>query len=298
MAPRFQSWAEAASYFEKQGESYVLVTVLAVKGSSPRDEGTKMLVTASETIATIGGGQLEYSAIDKARQLLVSGENQQQIEEFPLGAKVGQCCGGHVTLLFECFAIPAHSVAVFGAGHVARALITILAQLPLNIHWIDSREQEFPKAIPDNVTKRLCEDPESVIAELPAHSHVVIMTHNHPLDYALMEAALKRGDCAYIGVIGSTTKAKRFQLRLAYWGFSDQSISQVSCPIGHPDIGGKRPMEVAVSIAAELIARFQALDKRSDNQETQAEPLKEFPSLSWDGLNKRLNNMPNDETKT
>lgn len=111
--PKFLDWAEAAAALGQRGEGYVLVTVLGVKGSAPRDSGTKMLVAADMCVDTIGGGHLEYAAINRARELLLSGENLQHLEEFPLGPKLGQCCGGRVTLLYECFAATATPVALF-----------------------------------------------------------------------------------------------------------------------------------------------------------------------------------------
>ena len=123
--PRFLDWAEAAAALSQRGEAYVLVTVIGVQGSSPRDRGTKMLVSATGAVDTIGGGHLEYAAINRAREMLVVGDDAQHLEEFPLGAKLGQCCGGRVTLLYECFASTATAVALFGAGHVGRALVEI-----------------------------------------------------------------------------------------------------------------------------------------------------------------------------
>lgn len=179
--PKFLDWAEAAANLSQRGEGYVLVTVLGVKGSAPRDSGTKMLVSADSSIDTIGGGHLEYAAINRARELLLSGQNQQHLEEFPLGPKLGQCCGGRVTLLYECFAATATPVAVFGAGHVGRALIPLLAQLPLRVRWIDSRGDQFPDEIPAGVTRVVASHPEDEVVDLPSGTFVLVMTHQHPL---------------------------------------------------------------------------------------------------------------------
>lgn len=216
-----------------------------------------MLVSAALTVGTIGGGHLEYLATDRARQLLLDGREQQHTEKYPLGAKLGQCCGGHVTLLYEAFADAAITVALFGAGHVGRAVVTILAQLPVRVVWIDSRADEFPDPIPAGVQQIISAQPEDEIADLPAGAYVLAMTHQHPLDYAITEAVMRRGDAAYLGVIGSQTKSRRFRLRLQHRGFSDQQINALHCPIGLDSVPGKQPMEVAVSVAAQLICLYQ-----------------------------------------
>lgn len=255
--PKFLDWAEAAAALSQRGEGYVLVTVLGVKGSAPRDSGTKMLVAADTCVDTIGGGHLEYAAINRARAMLVSGENTQHLEEFPLGPKLGQCCGGRVTLLYECFAATATPVALFGAGHVARALVPLLAQLPLRVRWIDSRADQFPDLMPAGVTRVVAPHPQEEVADLPPGTFVLVMTHQHPLDYAIAEAVLRRGDAGFLGVIGSQTKAQRFRMRLEHRGFHRDAVASMHCPIGSAEVPGKRPMEVAVSIAAQLIPLYQ-----------------------------------------
>ena len=187
--PAWQHWTDAAAALREQGAGYVLVTVLTVKGSAPRDAGTKMLVAADRTVNTIGGGQLEHDAIKTARELLLQGRDQQHIADYPLGPKLGQCCGGRVQVLYECFAPSAVQIALFGAGHVGRALVSILSQLPVRLRWIDSRADEFPASIPPGVEQVVSDDPEAEIAHLHPGAYVVVMTHDHPLDYAIAEAA-------------------------------------------------------------------------------------------------------------
>ncbi|MBA56458.1 MAG: xanthine dehydrogenase accessory protein XdhC [Pseudomonadales bacterium] len=273
----FQHWADAAAALREQGEGYVLVTVLSVKGSAPRDTGTKMLVSADRTVNAIGGGQLEHDAIQTARDLLLQGRDQQQIIDYPLGPKLGQCCGGRVHLLYECFAPSAVEIALFGAGHVGRALTSILAQLPVRLRWIDSRAEEFPDTIPPGVEKILSDNPEAEISKLKPGAYVIVMTHNHPLDYAIAEAALKRNDTAYVGVIGSNTKAGRFRMRLKYWGLPREAIDHMRCPVGLSSVPGKHPMEVAVSIAAELIGLYQQRALQGIQPNLKALPILEQP---------------------
>ena len=212
-------WFEAIHYCEQTAEGYALVTVLTTAGSTPREQGTKMVVTADRQFDTIGGGRLEFKAIELARQALADSvnqrHNQQAIHSFPLASKLGQCCGGAVKLLIETHVSHRQVLALFGAGHVAQALVPILAQLPLSVRWIDNRESLTPtEPLPANVDYLCDDEPVGEIPLLPAGSWVVIMTHDHQLDFELAEKALKHPDLPYVGMIGSQTKAKRFVHRL------------------------------------------------------------------------------------
>ena len=249
-----RKWMDAIARLRDSAERYVLITVIGVQGSTPRESGSKMLVTAGETFDTIGGGHLEFAAIEHARQLLLAGKNSQALEHFPLGARLGQCCGGRASLLFECFAARGPQVVLFGAGHVGRALAPLLAGLPLRLDWVDSRAAQFPQSVPEGV--RLLDEPEDAVHEAPPGSYFLVMTHNHPLDYAIAEAVLKRGDAGFLGMIGSRTKARRLQMRLEQHGYPQEVIAQMHCPIGLSEVPGKRPLEVAISIAAQVIARY------------------------------------------
>lgn len=251
-----QSWMDAIARLRDSAEPYVLVTVIGVQGSTPRESGSKMLVTAEATVDTIGGGHLEFAAIEHARKLLLAGKDAQALEHFPLGPRLGQCCGGRASLLFECFAARGPQVILFGAGHVGRALAPLLAGLPLRLEWVDSRAAEFPQTAPEGVRMRLLDEPEDAVSEAPPGSYFLVMTHNHPLDYALAEAVLQRGDAGFLGMIGSRTKAQRFQMRLEQRGYPPELIAQLHCPIGLAEVPGKRPLEVAISIAAQVIARY------------------------------------------
>lgn len=251
-----QTWMDAIARLRDSAEPYVLITVVGVQGSTPRESGSKMLVTAETTVDTIGGGHLEFAAIEHARKLLLAGQDAQALEHFPLGPRLGQCCGGRASLLFECFAARGPQVLLFGAGHVGRALAPLLAGLPLRLEWVDSRAAEFPQTVPEGVRMRLLDEPEDAVSEAPPGSYFLVMTHNHPLDYALAEAVLKRGDAGFLGMIGSRTKAQRFQMRLEQRGYPPEVIAQLHCPIGLAEVPGKRPLEVAISIAAQVIARY------------------------------------------
>ncbi|MFC3678547.1 xanthine dehydrogenase accessory protein XdhC [Bacterioplanoides pacificum] len=254
---RSQHWFDAVQKCQHNGEAYALITVLGCSGSTPRDQSSKMVVTGEKTYDTIGGGQLEFVVTNKARELLAHNNDAQQIDHFPLGASLGQCCGGSATVLIETFAACDFQLAVFGAGHVAQALMSIVAGLPCKVTWVDSRAELFPASLPDNVRAVVSDDPGYELEQLPAAADVLILTHNHQLDYELTETALRHPCLNSIGLIGSDTKAQRFERRLAARGFSAEDIERLNCPVGLSVVPGKLPMEVAVSIAAQLIAARQ-----------------------------------------
>lgn len=251
-------WTEACATLREAGTPHVLLTLLDTRGSTPRSAGTKMVVADNATWGSIGGGNLEFRAMAIAGEMLAAGDDGQRIEDFPLGAKLGQCCGGHTQVLFECFAGPQLQVALFGAGHVGRALATILGGLPCRVRWIDSRGEEFPGQTAPNISVCVSDSPVDEIPEFPAGTFYLFMTHEHPLDYALAERALARADAGYIGLIGSRTKWRRFRLRLEHRGYTETQIAGIHCPVGLREVPGKHPMEVAVSIAGQLIAAYHA----------------------------------------
>lgn len=259
-----KSWFDALNQCQQRGKSYVLVTLLATAGSTPRDGGTKMVVCDDQTFDTIGGGHLEFESIKQARSLLLENNTQQKIEHYPLSSKLGQCCGGATNVLFEVFTQHTQHMAIFGVGHVANALVPILEQLPLQISWIDNRQELLDEveqgSLPSNVQLIFAEQPEKSISTLPANTFVMVMTHNHQLDFDIVEAALARPDLEYIGMIGSDTKARRFRTRLQHKSWSEQDINRLVSPVGLLTIPGKRPIEVAVSMAAQVI---QLLDTES-----------------------------------
>lgn len=254
------SWIQQLALLEQQGEECILVTVLEHKGSVPRDTGTKMIVTRHELYATIGGGHLEHLATKMAREMLMSlghGDNKTHIERFNLGARLGQCCGGMATLSFEPIGFNQHHLVLLGAGHVAKALVNIVQTLPFKITWIDEREAEFPKHNAPNVRKLVSDDPIGELKHMPANSYYLVMTHNHQLDFDLAREILTQDTFCYFGMIGSQTKRKKFDLRLAHRGFQPETIEKMQCPIGIAMIKGKHPAEIAVSVAGELIAHYQ-----------------------------------------
>lgn len=271
-------WLDAAQQLSQQGQSYVLVTLLGVRGSAPRDSGTKMVISDSATFDTIGGGHLEYKATEIAQQLIRDGQSGQKIEHFPLSAKLGQCCGGSTSVLFETFINTNINVVMFGAGHVGHAIAPMLAGLPVNLHWVDERSDLFPAVNARNTKHIVSEVPSDEVASMPHNSYYIILTHNHQRDFDITSAILKRGDAKYIGLIGSDTKWKRFKQRFSHRGFNDEQIASITCPVGLSDVPGKLPMEVAVSIVGQVINLYQ--------QELAPVPHKQ--GVQWDELKQML----------
>jgi xanthine dehydrogenase accessory factor len=246
------------------------VLITRARGSTPREAGAAMLVTAGESRGTIGGGTLEWDAASRARALLAEGGTTFDLE-MPLGPALGQCCGGHVSLRIERAdervlreieaaeraeraALPL--VLVFGAGHVGQALARALALLPLRLRWIDGRAGEFGPAIPDGVEAVVTDAWDGEIARAPAGTACLVLTHSHALDARITAAALERGDLAYVGLIGSRSKRRRFERAFRDTGIPEERIAALVCPIGDRGIRDKRPAVIAALAAAELVEAF------------------------------------------
>ena len=342
-------WLDALMRQRARGAPAVLVSVVSAKGSVPRGPGTRMVVTADDVDGTIGGGHLEFSAIDIARGMLAGCRAATgELRRFPLGASLGQCCGGLANLLFEPVGADAEwvgalaslrrdrkaavvatptdrtsegrlivtaervtgslgdaaletrvveaarmllaqggearldrfettgeradalvfldplrdadfDIVLFGAGHVARALVAVLAGLPCRVTWVDGRESEFPADVPRNVTIVVTDTPEAEVAAAPTGACFLVMTHSHPLDQALAEAILRRGAFAYFGLIGSVSKRRQFERRMAERGIPPERLADMTCPIGVPGIKGKEPSSIAIAVAAQLLQVEEAL---------------------------------------
>lgn len=320
-------WIEELSDLAAAGEPCVLVTVAGTRGSAPREIGAKMIVTAQDTIGTIGGGQLEYQSTRIAAGLLGGGDTI--LRSFPLGSAMGQCCGGVVEMLFEPIAdgMPAWlrdlkalygqrepaiiatristtapvklivtagevygadgansalvpkaramladsplatrdvqefyepivvsdlNIAVFGAGHVGSAVVNALSVLDCNIRWIDSRRDIFHD-VPANVRTIEASDPALEVAAMPPSSFYLVMTHSHAVDFDICDRILRRDDVRYCGLIGSVSKRRRFEKRYRQQGMEQAVIDALVCPIGVAGISGKKPVEIAVAVAAEIL---------------------------------------------
>jgi xanthine dehydrogenase accessory factor len=244
----------------------ILVRLTGTEGSTPREAGAVMIVSAAASAGSIGGGQLEFHCIAQAREMLLSGEATRDLD-IALGPQMGQCCGGrarvsleraatrHVAALAEADAAGLRAqplVFIYGAGHTGRALAQALALLPLRVTLVDDRADVFGD-LPSSIVLRLLDDPVDAALAAPAGAAHVIATHSHALDYRLAEAALRRDDAAYVGLIGSATKKARFGQSFLRHGGSEAELARLICPIGGAELRDKRPEVIAALTAAELI---------------------------------------------
>jgi len=244
----------------------ILVEVTGAAGSTPRDTDAWMLVSQRAIFATIGGGQLEYMAIDHARRALRSGLDAAPMD-VPLGPEIGQCCGGRVGLSFtplnpelagdliarsdrEMAARP--HVYVFGAGHVGDALAMALSLAPLRVVLVDTREDELMASTVPRVETCLTAMPEAVVRDAPPGSSFVVLTHDHALDFLIAAEALRRTDAAYVGMIGSKTKRATFRNWLTREIGRPELFDSLVCPIGGTAVKDKRPAVIAALAAAEI----------------------------------------------
>lgn len=254
----------------------VLVEVADVKGSAPRDAGAWMLVARDMIFRTIGGGQLEYMAIDHARKILAGGRDSPM--DVPLGPEIGQCCGGRVALNFKRvnrsladelvgkvdaeIATRPH-VYVFGAGHVGDALAYALSLTPVRVVLVDTREEDLMAVDAPGVETCLAAMPEQVVRAAPPGSAFIILTHDHALDFLIAAEALQRRDATYVGMIGSKTKKATFKNWLKRELGSDDLFDGLICPVGGAVVKDKRPEVIAALAAAEVLTAVLTTNKVS-----------------------------------
>jgi xanthine dehydrogenase accessory factor len=245
-----------------------LVEVAKALGSTPREAGAWMLVSPAKTFGTIGGGQLEFLAIDKARELIARSVATGALS-IPLGPEIGQCCGGRVELAItlvdeakradllaraETEAAARPHVYLFGGGHVGHALASYFALLPVSVTVVETRAEAL-EDMPSTVATLLTPVPEQAVRDAPPASAFVVLTHDHALDFLIVAEALKRTDAAYVGMIGSKTKKETFRrwyLREA--GGTDAAFARLVSPIGGDAVRDKRPAVIAALAAAEIVA--------------------------------------------
>jgi xanthine dehydrogenase accessory factor len=252
-------------FLDRYGQA-VLVEVTETKGSTPREAGAWMLVSRDAEIGTIGGGQLEFLSIARAREALASGEAAAALD-IPLGPEIGQCCGGRVAIGMRAvdedmarslraraeaeYAARTH-VYVFGAGHVGNALGQALSLLPFRTLLVDNRAAEINR-VPQGVEARHVPVQEALVRDAPAKSCFVVLTHDHGLDFLIASEALLRGDALYVGMIGSKTKRATFKSWLSDMGHDTALIDGLTMPIGGAEVKDKRPEIIAALTAAEIL---------------------------------------------
>lgn len=267
MRPAVASAQSVRAFLASAGE-FAVVEIDAALGSTPRESGAWMLVSPDDVVGTIGGGRLEFLAIEKARELIAL-HGARGILSIPLGPEIGQCCGGRVELRIDLGnesrgrdilermqeeEATRPDVFVFGGGHVGHALAAALALLPVRVTMVETRA-EMLAALPDGVHGRLAPIPEEVVREGPAGSAFVVLTHDHALDFLIVAEALRKTDTPYVGMIGSKTKRATFRswfLREA--GGEEKDLGRLVCPIGGDALRDKRPSIIAAVAAAEIAA--------------------------------------------
>ena len=260
--------AELADFLAGNADA-IVCEMTSVRGSSPRAQGTFMLVGQGGLFGTIGGGALEYMVIEHARRLIVSGQAQEAMD-VPLGPEIGQCCGGRVGIQLryadagrrqslvmqvaaEEAALP--HVYIFGAGHVGRALAQMLALLPVQLAVIDTRRDELD-LLPAHIVSKAVAMPEAVVRSAPPGSSFVILTHDHALDFLIAQEALARRDSPYVGMVGSATKRARFSSWYIGEGGDAAALARLVLPIGKQGLGDKRPEVIAALAAAEIMVHI------------------------------------------
>ena len=270
--------------------------VTQAKGSSPRDAGAMMLIHPDGTLGTIGGGTVEHQTIERARHLLqASGPPEEHA--FPLGPDLDQCCGGHMKVAIGLVALtgaetslpdatsplppcgagmgreavrlwpegpllpeqhPNRPVFLYGAGHVGQALMRALVPLPFQVTLVDSRPGAHLNGEPHIITPL----PEAVVQDATPDAFHLVLTHSHAVDLEIVSAILSRS-FGFCGLIGSATKRKVFERRLAERGFMPEVLQHLICPIGEPMLRDKRPEVIAASVAMQLLLRDEVLRERS-----------------------------------
>jgi xanthine dehydrogenase accessory factor len=253
-----QSFFEAASELEKSQQSFVVVTLLSGRGHVPQDPGAKMIVTREGLFfGTVGGGKVEARAISFAQEFLSESESEPQIVVWNLQKDIGMTCGGEVTYLFEKHVSNAWMVRIFGAGHVAQALVRVMSEIPVSLTCVDTREdwlEKLPKNQKNLKVFRTDDLAKWVESEIQSSDEFFVsVTQGHSADVPVLEALFRKFRTPkYIGVIGSETKGIRIRAELEARGISKDQLEQLRVPIGL-DIGTNHPGEIAISIVAELL---------------------------------------------
>lgn len=264
--------ADALKRFLDAAPEAAVVEICAARGSTPRDVATWMLVSPDATFGTIGGGQLEFMAIEHARTLIAERRSTERMN-VPLGPEIGQCCGGRVEVDIAFLdpdlreAIPERieaedrmrpAVFIFGGGHVGQALARTLDLLPVRTLVIETRSEAL-EGMPDSVETRVTSMPEEAVREAPAGAAFVVLTHDHALDFLIVAEALARTDARYVGMIGSKTKRATFKSwYLKEAGGVEADIGRLVCPIGGSALRDKRPEVIAALAAAEIAVALLA----------------------------------------
>lgn len=246
---------EALNELAESGAPFAAVTVVDTLGSTPQDRGAKMLVTAAgRHFGTVGGGKIEARAIEEALSMLRDDRAPTtRFHQWSLEKDIGMTCGGIVRVYFETFNVTRWNIVVFGAGHVAAALLDVLGRLDCRLTCIDPRP-EWLERLPASPRLRRVQtsDMPAEVAKIPEGSFVLLMTMGHTTDRPILIEILKTRKFPYLGVIGSNAKAKRLRQDVREAGLPEELTKAFFCPVGL-ELGSNHPHEIAISVAAQLL---------------------------------------------
>ena len=234
-------WIESAMRLQEQGTDWV--RVVATETDETDRNSVHLMFAANQTNPVLARSPDNKELTEAAKSILLGSQK----------ADLYQVDGGSHCFFFDVSRKPDFQLVLFGAGHVGRALVNILRDLPIRVNWVDSRDDQFPAEIPDNVEICCSDTPQAEVDAAPAGSYFLVMTHDHALDQSLSEQILKRDDFAYFGLIGSTSKRRMFETRMHRRGISSHLFERMVCPIGIDGIDNKQPAAIAISVAAELM---------------------------------------------
>ncbi len=249
--------------------SIIYVKIIETKGSVPREKNVFMIISKERQFGTIGGGEFEFRVTKESLKLMQNKNKYKDSFKYSLGPSLGQCCGGYIEVelikfdnglkLLEKLDLKNditnqnQNLYIFGAGHVSNALTNKLDGVGFNVFIIDSREEYLNKITNKNINKVLAKNPEIIIQNAPPLSYFVVLTHSHKLDFDISVRILEKNNYIFFGLIGSQTKKIKFKKRLKDYGFKDNVINRIECPIGIGSINGKEPDVIAISIIARLL---------------------------------------------
>ncbi len=267
----------------------VKAKLISVEGSVPRNKGTFMLISSKYIFGSIGGGNLEYKVINKAKIILKKRKKfTEEIISIPLGPSIGQCCGGYVQVKItkhkngmECFSNEkkientVDNLFIFGAGHIGKELSAKSIDLDFNVHVIDSRKEYLENQFNTKIAYIYAKFPWMLIKNLPKNSFFIIMTHSHDFDFKIINEILNINNFKFLGLIGSKTKKKRFENRFLKLGYNKLLLNKIECPIGIKSITSKNPGEIAISIIARLLEYRSALSVKIINHTNNLKKINE-----------------------
>lgn len=259
--PPHAQWLETLATLRSAGTQCLVVT--PVRGNVDEQ---RLIVTADERFGTLGNTTRDEEALGIGRRLLAKGEPAQLVSI--AGATPATAAE---QFFFDPLRPPEFHIVLFGAGHVGRGLVNVLADLPCRITWVDTRDDQFPREVAPNISCVATDTPEAEVSAAPAGAYFLVMTHSHPLDQALAEHILARTDFTYFGLIGSVSKRRQFERRMECRGIPASRFAAMTCPIGVLGISGKEPAAIAIAVAAELL---QVRDRRSAQTREPAQALR------------------------